>query len=99
MPGFSLLKYVKQYQNDALCAKWNNNIPLAELDGAGMNFALDSQVINELREYFKVLDLEDITGMVYTLGDGDYSEVYVTESSRPYDLQAIYHPLSYYVES
>jgi hypothetical protein len=97
---FSLLEYVKQYQNDDLCAKWNNNIPLHALSvhNDQMQYCDNSQDVAGICEYFSFLPQGDLTAFVAVVGDGDYSEVYVTESSRPYDLQAIYHPLSYYVE-
>lgn len=41
---------------------------------------------------------DDITGAVVSIGDGDYDEIYLTESARYYDLQADYQPLSYYMQ-
>jgi hypothetical protein len=38
----------------------------------------------------------DITGAVCLVGDGDYDAIWLTESARPWDLEAIYHPLPYY---
>lgn len=99
-----LSEHIKQYQNDDLCQKWNNNIPASELDfqykgwGHGHTYTVDSQAIRELCEQFSFLPCDDITGIISDQYDGDYTEVYVTESSRPYSLQAIFHPLSYYLE-
>lgn len=93
----NLREYVAQYKNSELCAKWNNNIPASEL---GMNYAMvsDSQEIQALCENFTFLPADEITGALLNIKDGDYGEVYVTESSRPYSLDAIYHPLDYYLE-
>jgi hypothetical protein len=88
--------YIAQYKNPDLCAKWNNNIPADNL--WHMNLGTDSQILDELCNYFLFLPREDITGVMYTIGEGDYEEVYVTESSRPYFVGAIYHPLDYYLE-
>ena len=32
----------------------------------------------------------DITGAVVVVGDGEYSEVWLTDSSRPYHVNALY---------
>lgn len=39
---------------------------------------------------------EDITGMVIEVIDGEYGEVWLTESNAYYDLSAAYYPLSFY---
>lgn len=36
-------------------------------------------------------DREDITGALVQVGDGDYSEVWITTSHKPYDIYAMYH--------
>ena len=41
----------------------------------------------------------DITGAMVKVGDGDYSEIWFTESSRYYDLNAEYLPVSFWTES
>jgi hypothetical protein len=38
----------------------------------------------------------DITGAIVLECDGDYDAVWLTESARPFDLDATYHPLPYY---
>lgn len=85
------------YSNKELCDKWNNNIPASEIQGGEFQLLTDSQDLNDLYRYFPVIP-DDFTGAIVSVGDGDYSEVYVTESSRPYSLDAIYHPLDYYAE-
>lgn len=96
-------EYVKQYQNDELCQKWNNNIPADELNqkeyqwSHGYELTVESQHIIDICETFPFLPCGKITGAIYKIGDGDYAELYVSESVRPYTLTAIYHPLSYYL--
>lgn len=93
------LEYIKQYENVELCKKYDNNIPLNELDSPEFNLEMDSQDIESILEHFgSLINSNIIKGVVASLGDGDYKEVYVTESSRPYDLSSVYHPLSYYLE-
>jgi hypothetical protein len=90
-------EYISQYKNPDLCAKWDNNIPASELQGNGMILSLDWNDILGVKEYWG-LNPDGMTGIIYRVGDGDYEEVYVTESSRPYSLDAIYHPLDYYLD-
>lgn len=94
----TLKEIIKPYENPELCAKWENNIPASELEGEEFSLLLNSQDIDDLLAYFPMLEFQNITGALVSIGDGDYGEVYVTESSRPYDLNSIYHPLSYYLE-
>lgn len=90
------LEIVRQYTNVELCQKWENNIPLSEIQDLEY-FCTDQQDVDFICEYFPFLPHDDITGYVADIGDGDYEQIYVTEWSRPYDLQAIYHPLEYYL--
>ncbi len=98
-------EYVKQYENADLCSKWENNIPLSELSSPDFILITDSQEINSILgafdsdfpDSYMYFNAWEVTGIIASVNDGDYGEVYVTESSRPYDLQAIYHPLSYYL--
>lgn len=41
---------------------------------------------------------QDITAAIIKVDDGEYSEVYLTESARYYDAYAEYNPPSYYFE-
>ena len=90
-------QYIEQYKNPELCAKFNNNIPASELEFPFV-FMTDSQNIEALCEAFTFLPRQNITGALVTVMDGDYGEVYITESSNPYMDRATYHPLDYYLE-
>jgi len=92
----NLIKYVSQYKNVELCQKWDNNIPANELQDSELMLLLDSE-IRYLQDAFMFLQAQDITGALVSIRDGDYKEVYVTESSRPYALTSIYHPIDYYL--
>ena len=50
----------------------------------------DSQDIDDVCSDFPELDRTAITGALVVLGDGDYDEVWVTESSTPYSVYADY---------
>jgi hypothetical protein len=59
----------------------------------------DSQDIDHICNYYGLDDVRsDITGIMVLVGDGDYDDVWFTESSRPYSIEAKYYPLSYYKE-
>lgn len=88
---------IQAYENPELCEKFNNNIPANELEFVNEMFLTDSQDIDALCNDFPFLPIEDITGFITSVKDGDYGEVYVTESGSPYSYDAIYHPLSYYL--
>lgn len=86
------------YANEELCKEWNNNIPCSKLDSPDFILLTDSQDLKALCDYLSFLPCENITGALVKINDGDYSEVYITEWSRPYDLTAIYTPLDYYLD-
>jgi len=76
----------------------NRPLPLASLqDGV---FTVDSSEILAICEAVGLMPdiAEDITGIVLYMDDSeaDYKMVYLTESSRPYDLTSVYVPLPYY---
>lgn len=62
-------------------------------------FLQNSQDINALCDYYPILDRENITGAIVLVEDGEYSEVYITESNRPYELEADYITLDEYSEN
>lgn len=92
----TILQMVRQYTNLYLCRKWDNNIPLSEIQDLEY-FCMDQQDVEFICDLFPFLSRDDITGYVANIGDEDYTEIYITESSRPYDLHSIYHPLEYYL--
>lgn len=58
----------------------------------------DSQNVESLLESigFPTEYREDITAIIAKIGDGDYNELWFSESGRYYDLSADYHNLAYY---
>ena len=59
----------------------------------------DSQDIDFICEYYGIMKYrEDITGAMVIVGEGDYDEVWLTESSRPYSIYADYEPLDFYLD-
>lgn len=77
---------------------YNHSTQLENLDSAKYELIDLSQDIESTLEMigFPEDDREDITGIIVILEDGDYSAVWLTESSRPYDLYSTYHALPYY---
>jgi hypothetical protein len=61
--------------------------------------ALDSQEIEGYLESVSFPDeyRKDITGVCVLSGDCEHVALWLTESNRPYDINAIYHPLPYYI--
>lgn len=60
---------------------------------------LDSQEIYHVLDCLGLLAYQnDITGIYLVLGEGDYLAVFITESTRPYEIDTLYHPLPYYKE-
>lgn len=62
----------------------------------GYQLMLDSQDIEAVADYISgylsemEYEISDITGVIALVGDGDYDEVWVTESSRPFSVSAVY---------
>lgn len=63
----------------------------------------DSQDVDFLMNYAQIIPA-DITGAIANpVKDSsestvDYDDIWFTESTRPFDLMAVYHPASYYRE-
>jgi len=57
----------------------------------------DSQDVQAVCEYFGV-PVMDITGVMCNIGQGEYSNVLMTSSSRPYSVDADYKPLQYWLD-
>jgi hypothetical protein len=76
---------------------------LSDLDkpeDEGYIFLQYSQDIESVCE-FVGLDKEyskDITGAVVVALDGDYEAVWLSESSRPYDISSTYYALPFYLD-
>ena len=59
-----------------------------EIDG---QFLTDSQEIQAILELVGRYDLiPDVTGIIVQVNDGDFEEVWVTEDSRPYSINAVF---------
>ena len=61
----------------------------AYLDDIEGDLVLDSQDIAAVLESIGGTET-DITGAVVVVGDGDYLEVWLTDSNRPYHVNALY---------
>ncbi len=69
---------------------------LNDLQGNEYIFLQNDGDILDVASEFATDFAEDITGAVVKMGNGEYLEVWLTESSRPYELQAIYHTPAYW---
>jgi hypothetical protein len=56
---------------------------------------LDQYEIACVLKCFGVVD-PDITGVVLQVENGDYKNVWASESTRPYDMYARYRPVEYF---
>lgn len=66
-------------------------VPLSELQDDGYTFVqLEADLRQIVEDYAGGIN---ITGAVVKIGDGEYEEVWVTESSRPFELSAMYEKL------
>ncbi len=71
---------------------------LNDLQGNEYTFLQNDGDILDIASEFVTEFAEDITGAVVKVGDGEYLEVWLTESSRPFELSAIYHTPAYWQE-
>lgn len=39
---------------------------------------------------------QDITGAIVAIQDGEYTEIWLSESAKYYSLDSVYYPISYY---
>lgn len=71
-----------------------------ELQDEKYTLVLDSQDIKSIANYAAIEEqyIDDITGAIVEMGDGDYNEIWFTEDNRPYDLDAIYRHPSYWYD-
>ena len=63
--------------------------PASEITGEDFVYLSDSQDLESLHHSIPVCP-DGMTGALVRIGDGDYAEVWVTESSRPYSVNAMY---------
>ncbi len=71
---------------------------LNDLQGNEYIFLQNDGDILDVASEFATDFAEDITGAVVKMGNGEYLEVWLTESSRPFELSAIYHTPAYWQE-
>lgn len=71
---------------------------LKTLDNIAYTLLTDSQDVQAVLESCGVPKefRANITGAYVKVGDGDYDDVWLSESNSPWNLSAIYHPLSFY---
>ena len=69
---------------------------LSEKDPCQM-LLVDSQDIQAVCEYFGIPTI-DITGAMVDIEDGEYVNVLMTSSSRPYSVDADYKPVQYWLD-
>ena len=67
-----------------------------DLQGSKYTLLTDSQDLDALCDYYPIIDRDLITGAIVAVEDGDYSEVYITESDKPYEIYADYMSLEDY---
>lgn len=85
-----------QYKKEE--SKMPKNKRLKELQAEKYYFIQNDSELSEVLESIGLKEecKKDITGCVLLIGDGEYIAVWLTEESRYYDLNACYHPLTYY---
>lgn len=65
-------------------------VNLERLQGEEYYFTTDSQEVREVLETIGYQSVGDMRGVVVKMGDGEYTEVWVTDWSRPYNLGTPY---------
>jgi hypothetical protein len=72
---------------------------LRNLSDEKYTLVLDSQDVSQIaRDVGLPAEwISDITGAVVAICDGDYDEIWLTESSKPYDLRAEFVTPEYYL--
>ena len=69
------------------------------LPDAIYTYVSDSQEIDCILAYLGITQVADeITGTLVTVGGGDYTAVYLTESSKPYSIYAEWESHEYYAD-
>lgn len=76
----------------------NNSAYLSDLSDSKYQLLLDSQDVAAVLESIAVpedfdLIVEELTGLVVFAADGEYKEVWATDSSKPYHINSSYTQL------
>ena len=67
-----------------------SNMQAAHLQDEKYMLLTDSQDLDDLCEDFPTIDRNEITGALVVIEDCEWIEVWVTESSKPYSINADY---------
>lgn len=78
-----------RYNYDFLCSELDQDDYILIQNSQDLNFWLEFVALPV--EYW-----QDITGAIVVIGDGDLIAIWLTESSRYYDLNSTYYSLPYY---
>lgn len=68
------------------------DLPIEDVEVAFDSYRIPDYVLETIPAEYR----EDITGAVYEIEDGELGQVWLTESSRPYELRAEYHAPQYW---
>jgi hypothetical protein len=63
---------------------------LSELQALNYVYVQFAEDIEAIAARLRIVKLEDVSGMVILAGDCDLQEVWITGSTRPFDLSAAY---------
>lgn len=74
--------------------------PLRLLNGEEYEYSDNYEIIEEVAWWMGIPDksIDDLTGVVYEIVDGEYITAYFTESNRPFDLSTYYYEYTYWVD-
>lgn len=72
---------------------------LSQLSESKYQLILDSQDVEGIIEGYNILNKTDITGVIVWAEDGEYKEVWLTESNTPYANDAHYQKVYYYLDN
>ena len=63
-------------------------------------FVTDSQELECITAYLGITEYADeITGALVKVGDGDYDSVYLTDASKPWDVNCEWYDTEYFADS
>lgn len=81
---------------------YTSNVTLGTLQHAALHLVQNDAELSEWLDYVDFYkdyrkDMRDqITGMVVLIHDGELLAMWITESAAWYNLNALYHPITYY---